>query len=200
MDPTPFFSASYSDSYNDYGRITRFEEERQIMVDDLNAIIELINKPRVDLESIVTEIQDISQQINTRLLNKGLQQGHAGDNSVPVCFRGRCIGLSHQLKEYSVELTHSPNLAQPISYALQGIVYLIGTLTICECTDCDNYSIEMERSLIEYSRQVPYRTYFMPSSLEGVLRQIEVNFKVMSWTPSGCTCWCLRCSSRGIAL
>ena len=189
---------SYVESEDDYfGPEITFEEERHIIVGDLNELIELMNEPRVDTKSIAKQLFDCSNEIAYRLLAKGIGQGHSGDDSIPVCFEERCIGLSRQLKEYSVEMLNSPNLAQAISYALQGLVFLIGSLSLCDCGECDDYSRAMERKVIEYSRQVPCHSYFMPNSLASLLRQIELNFKVQVWKPADCNCWCYRCSSRG---
>lgn len=192
--PIPVGYSEYMGPQYEYGPTTTFEEERTIMVDDLKGYIEWMNEPRVDLQIISNGILLSSQEIRSILIPKGLSQGQIGDNVIPSCFEERCTKVAVELEDCSKEFLLSPNLAQSISYAVEGLMYLVATLSICDCFHCDDYCSEMELKLTVHARKMSKTENLATISLTQIFKEIRSTFQNLRWGPSGCGCH--RCVAR----
>lgn len=175
-----------------------FEEERHVVTGDIECLIEQLNSPRADVKDIATRLEQISREVTSILMPVGRTQGNSGYNNLPLCFEERCRMVSLQIREYGMELTHSPNLAYHIGWALYGIVFLVGSLKICDCDQCDDYAKHFEVCLTRYTRQVNVAPQFCTGDLWDFYAQIRINFQLLRFRPTDSECRCGQCVSRSL--
>lgn len=178
-----------------------YEEERHVVVGDIECLCEILNAPRADIEEIAQRMEQIAEDIVLILLPTGNKQGYKAygpPTHIPECFEERCRMLCLQIKEYAMELRHSPNLAYHISWALWGIMFLVATLTICKCNSCDEYAKDSEVRVYKYARQSLQAPYYLTRGLGPIYYKIHTNFEVLRFRPSDSECRCHQCSTRSI--